>query len=723
MCQWCGDRQGQTVNHFVDATTSWQYILDAMPDGVLVIDQAGSIWATNEAFCTMAGYDARELLGAPMSMLVPASAQPGRTDLATEFLLLGADRRHAGHLDVVLVRRNGVRLAVDVALSTIEWENQRFALAAVRDLTALRRAEAERDDSARKFQLAFETAMSPMTFTDSEDRIVAANPAFCDLLGRPIDELVGRDSRHFTYSADIGVTERSHKRVIGHEASRDRYVKRYLHRDGHILVVEVSRAATYDDAGNLLYSVISERDITEERLLTSQLAHQALHDPLTGLANRTLIEDRLSQARAKISRQGGYGAVLMLDLDDFKAVNDTHGHVIGDQLLIGVARRLDDVARTADTLSRFGGDEFLYLVEGVHHAEQIDHVAERLLAALTEPFVILGLEIVQRASVGVAVWDADTPVDAPIIEEADLALYEAKRLGRSRYAVFSPEMRQRSTGRVEQLQELRHALASGQIVMHYQPIVDASGSHVVGFEALMRWNHPTRGWVGPAEFLSLAETSDLIRDLGAFALMEATRTATTWTGDDEPCVTVNLSARQFYDDQLTDVVAEALAASGLAAQRLVLEVAEHVALQDPSRAAAIFTALTGHGVGIAIDQFGSGVSSLAYLMNLHLQYVKIDQSFVRPMQGAGYNDALVGFIVALGTLHGVKVVAEGVETIDQFDRLRDAGCALSQGFLFSRAVPADDTASLLHGPPWPAQTSISYPAASTAPQASTTPAS
>ena len=722
MCQWCGDRQGQVVNHFVDATTSWQYILDAIPDGVLVIDQTGSIWATNDAFCAMSGYHTPELLGAAMSMLVPAGAQSGRIDLATEFLQR-ADGRTASHLEVVLVRRDGVRLAVDVALSSVEWENQHFALAAVRDLSALRRLEAERDDSARKFQLAFETAMSPMTFTDSEDRIVAANPAFCELLGRPIEALVGRDSRHFTYSADIGVTERSHQRVTGHELSRDRYVKRYLHRDGRIIVVEVSRAATYDDDGHLLYSVISERDVTEERLLTAQLAHQALHDPLTGLANRTLIEDRLGQARAKVARQGGYGAVLMLDLDDFKIVNDTHGHVIGDQLLIGVARRLGEVARTADTLSRFGGDEFLYLVEGVHQAEQINHVAERLLAALEEPFVVLGIEIEQRASVGVALWDAETPVDAPIIEEADLALYEAKRLGRGRYAVFSPALRQHSMGRFEQLQELRHALTAGHVLMHYQPIVDASGSHVVGFEALMRWNHPTRGWIEPAEFLALAETSDVIRDLGAFALREATRTAASWTDVDAPYVTVNLSARQFYDDDLVELVASALRASALRPNRLVLEVAERVALHEPTRSASIIAELAELGVGVAIDQFGSGLSSLAYLMNLQLQFVKIDQSFVRPTHGIGYNEALVGFIVALGGQHGISVVAEGVETVDQFERLRNAGCTLSQGFLFSRAVPADDTATMLHEPRWIAQPSISNPEASTAPQASTTAAS
>ena len=711
------------MDHFVDATTSWRYILDAMPDGVLVIDQKGAVRAVNAAFCCIAGYDALELVGTSIDRLIPDEDRSRHHDLAADFMARGLERRNGEHFDIALLGRDGRRITVDVALSTVEWAGEQCSLAAVRDLSTLRRVEAERDDSTLKFQLAFETAMSPMTFTDSQDRIVAANPAFCELLGRSIDELVGRDSQHFTYPVDIGVTENSHQRVRGHEASRDRYVKRYLHRDGRVIVVEVSRSATYDDDGNLLYSVISERDITEERLLTAQLAHQALHDPLTGLANRTLIEDRLGQARAKVARHGGYGAVLMLDLDDFKVVNDTHGHVIGDQLLIGVARRLDEVARTADTLSRFGGDEFLYLVEGVRQAEQINHVAERLLAALEEPFVILGIEIQQYASVGVAIWSADTPIDSPIIEEADLALYEAKRLGRGQYAVFSPSLRQHAMGRFEQLQELRQALESGEIVMHYQPIVDDTSSLVVGFEALMRWNHPTRGWVGPAEFLGLAESSDLIGDLGVFALTQATRTAASWTGLTTPYVTVNLSARQFFHDDLTSMVVSALRASGLAASRLVLEVAEHVALQDPNRSASIIAELAELGVGVAIDQFGSGLSALAYLMNLQLQFVKIDQSFVRPTHGIGYNEALVGFIVALGEQHGVSVVAEGVETIDQFDRLRDAGCRLSQGFLFSRAVPADDTAPMLDEPRWPVQPSMSNPEASTAPQASTTPES
>ena len=690
--------------HFTDQSEAWQYLLDAMPDGVLVVDDAGRITAVNEAICQLSGYRADELLGATIERLVPDESQIAHEALAAAFTRRGASRGHGSHLNLAFVHRDGHRVHVDIALSSIADDERRLTLAAVRDLGPLRRLETERDESATKFQLAFQTSMSPMIFADANDCIVAANTAFCELIGRSLDELVGRDSAHFTYPLDVGVTEHSHERVREHRASHERYVKRYLHRDGRVIVVEVARAAAYDDDGQLLYSVISERDITEERQLTAQLAHQALHDPLTGLANRNLIEDRLTQTRAKIARQGGYGAVLMLDLDDFKIVNDTHGHLIGDQLLVAVARRLEEVARTSDTLSRYGGDEFLYLVEGIHQAEQAGHVAERLLGALARPFTVMGIEIEQRASVGVALFDAATPDDAPIVEEADLALYEAKRLGRGRYAVFAPPMRQYTMGRFDQLQELRRALAAGEIVMHYQPIVEAAGETVVGFEALMRWLHPTRGVIGPTEFLPLAESSDLIHELGALAIGDAARVAADWARERRPSpyVSINLSARQFYDDRLIPLVASTIAASGVDPGRIVLEVAERVALIDTNAAASIIAALHEIGVGVALDQFGAGLSSLAYLLHLQLEFVKIDQSFVRPTHGIGYNDALVGFIIALGNQLGVSVLAEGVETPDQLGRLRDAGCTLSQGFLFSPAVPASEASAMLDGASWSA---------------------
>ncbi len=705
---WSTDERVTTVSHFTEENTTWQHLLDAMADGVLVVGDDGLVVAVNRALCALSGYDEDELVGGPVERLVPEAQRQRHRDLVAAFVRRdGGTRAHGSGLDFALRRRDGATVVVDIALSAIDDGQGRFTLALLRDVGPQRRNELEREQSARQFQLAFENSMAPMTFTDAEDRIIAANPAFCELLGRPLEDFIGRDSRHFTYPTDVGVTEGSLDRVRDHGASRERYVKRYLHRDGHVIVVEVSRAAAYDDEGNLLYSVFSERDVTEERVLTAQLAHQALHDPLTGLANRALVEDRLAQTRANVARRGGYGAVLMLDLDDFKIVNDAHGHLVGDQLLIAVARRLEEVARTSDTLSRYGGDEFLYLVEGAHRAEEARNVAERLLGALMRPFTILGHEIEQRASIGVAVWDASAPPDAPVLEEADLALYEAKRLGRNRYAVFAPSMRQYAMGRHEQLQELRRAIRGGEIVMHYQPMVEAAGGQVVGFEALVRWQHPTRGLLAPSEFLPLAESSDVLHDLGVLTLREATRAAARWpTEHGRPLyVTVNLAARQFYDDGLVPLVVAALDESGLDPQRLVLEVAERVALLDVNAAATTIAALREVGVGVALDQFGAGLSSLSYLMHLQLEFVKIDQSFVRPAHGIGYNDALVGFIVALGEQLGVAVLAEGVETADQLGRLRDAGCTLGQGFLYSPAVAGDEVGALLAAPAWTAQSS------------------
>jgi diguanylate cyclase (GGDEF)-like protein len=306
------------------------------------------------------------------------------------------------------------------------------------------------------------------------------------------------------------------------------------------------------------------RDITEERALADQLSHRALHDPLTGLANRALFEDRLSQAHARIIRQGGFGAVLMVDLDDFKGVNDTYGHLVGDELLVGVARRFELVTRSSDTLCRLGGDEFLYLAEGLSSADEAEEVAGRLLEVLVEPFAFSGMRFKQHASIGVVVWDGTTTHYENCVQEADVALYEAKRLRRGHHLVFSMSMQEQVTSRFSLVQELRHALETGQLSMHYQPILDLTTTEVVGFEALMRWQHPERGWVPPSAFIPLAEQSELILELGAFAMREAVAAARSWEPLDAevawPYVTVNLSAHQFHSPGLIPMIEDALSA-------------------------------------------------------------------------------------------------------------------------------------------------------------------
>ena len=578
------------------------------------------------------------------------------------------------------------------------------ALVSVTDANeALRVAEFALSQSEQRFRLAFEGNMAPMIFNDLEDRAIAVNDAFCQMVGYDRDEIIGRDSTIFTHPDDIGITEETHQRLLRGEVTQARYEKRYLRKDGGVVISEVSRSLARDDHGNILYFVASERDVTEERALTAQLSNRALRDPLTGLANRTLFEDRLSHAHAHSVRRGGWGAVLLLDLDDFKGVNDTHGHAVGDELLVSIARRFQRLTRASDTLCRFGGDEFLYLAEGLHSPEEATIIARRLLGALVERFEVHGHEIEQRASVGVVIWDGEHNAH-DLIQNADVAMYWAKRQGKGGYAVFTTEMRDNASRDFELLQELRHALDVGDLTMHYQPIVRLDNVQVVGFESLMRWRHPTRGWIAPDVFIPLAEKSDLILQLGDFALNEAVTAASEWCdeGDerDAPFVSVNLSARQFQDPRLASRIEHALARSGLSPRRLVLEITESVTLLDVVETSQVIERLTRTGIDFALDDFGTGYSSLSYLADLQPRIIKIDKSFVNPPTRNPRNETLLEAIISLGHQLDGTMLGEGVETSEQLERLRELRCQLGQGFLFSPPVPRQDVVSLLEQAPW-----------------------
>jgi diguanylate cyclase (GGDEF)-like protein len=436
--------------------------------------------------------------------------------------------------------------------------------------------------------------------------------------------------------------------------------------------------------------------------LEAHLRHQALHDPLTGLANRALFEDRLLQANERLVRSGGMDAVLLLDLDDFKGVNDTFGHLIGDQLLVGIARRLETVTRASDTLCRLGGDEFLYLAEGLKSASEAEDVANRLLAALVNPFTVESVRLEQRVSIGLTICTASKSGDRDFVQEADVALYVAKRESKGRYVVFTPSMQEHAIGRFTLVQDLRDALRAGEITMHYQPIVDLTSTGIVGFEALMRWHDAERGWVSPSLFIPLAEQSDLIIALGTFALRESIIAAMSWApvgaNANLPFVSVNFSAHQFHAPDIVSIVRDALHEGGLAPERLVIEMTESAALLDIGQTLEIVHGLNDLGVGIAIDDFGTGFSSLSYLVLLHPKIIKIDRSFVSPPHESARNETLLGEIVKLGRGLNMTVLAEGIETREQLARLRQLGCELGQGFLFSAAVPNDQIAELSRGP-------------------------
>jgi diguanylate cyclase (GGDEF)-like protein/PAS domain S-box-containing protein len=550
-----------------------------------------------------------------------------------------------------------------------------------------------------RFRVAFEENMAPMSFTDVNDRILDVNDAFCAMVGFTREELLGHDSTPFTYPDDIGLTESTHQRVLSGEADHVRYVKRYLRKDGQIIDVEVSRSPARDAEGEILYFVFSERDITEERKLTAQLSHQALYDSITGLANRTLMENQLAKARAGIMRRGGLNALFLLDLDDFKGVNDTQGHLIGDELLVGVARRFEEVTRPADTLCRFGGDEFVYLAEGLKSIADVQGVARRLLSALEAPFHFPHISIEQRATVGVVVWGAEDATDIDLLQNADVALYEAKQHHRGNFVLYESSMHEEASNRFMLIQDLRNSLARAELQLFYQPIVRLSDTKVVGFEGLIRWHHAERGWVPPMEFIPLAERSDTIFDIGTFAIESAVAAAAAWsrqsTPDEAPFVCVNLSAKQFHSSNLVPLIEAALSRHQLSPSQLILEITEGVAISNFGETMNTLSRLERIGVGLALDDFGTGFSSLSYLAKINPRIIKVDQSFVRLASDSPRDATLLEAIVTLGVNLNVTMLAEGVETTDQFARLVGLGCKLAQGFLFSPAVPNEQASTMV----------------------------
>jgi diguanylate cyclase (GGDEF)-like protein/PAS domain S-box-containing protein len=437
--------------------------------------------------------------------------------------------------------------------------------------------------------------------------------------------------------------------------------------------------------------VLNTRDITERRDLEQRLTHQAMHDGLTGLANRVLLRTRLDQA-LRLPRQGGVGPVLLfLDLDGFKGVNDTFGHAQGDALLIAAATRLREQVGAQDAVARLGGDEFAVLLEAPRDRHAALEIAHRITSALKVPFRVFGRETAGSASVGVAIAEpGDSAGD--VLKHADIAMYLAKANGRARYEVFEPRMLESVVGRLGLQADLRRALDDedgAEFLLDYQPIVDLQTQRVIGVEALLRWDHPVQGRITPTVFVPLAEETGLIIPLGRRALHLACRDSAPWVRKHPGMhVTVNLSARQIPDPALAAEVSLALATSGLPPASLVLELTESAIMQQPERSAQVFRELRGLGVRLALDDFGTGYSSLSYLQQLPATILKIDRSFLAPLSQGPDGATLVHGIIGLARGLGLTTVAEGIETEAQATILRTLGCTCGQGLYFSPPLAA-----------------------------------
>src|SRR5215207_3129605 len=436
------------------------------------------------------------------------------------------------------------------------------------------------------------------------------------------------------------------------------------------------------------------RDITERRALEEQLAYQALHDPLTELPNRVLFTDRLRHALSRAKRRQQAVAIMFMDLDNFKVVNDSLGHQTGDRLLKSVSKRLRNFLRPEDTVARLGGDEFVFLLEDTD-ADGASRIAERILEELRAPFTLGRRQFFVTASLGITVGGGNKKHAAELLRDADLAMYRAKHSGKARYAVFEVTMNARALERLEH--GLRRAVERNEFVVHYQPEVSLATGGIVGFEALVRWKHPERGLLSPEQFIPLAEETGLIVPIGEAVLKEACRQAKECHEHrlaDPPAVCVNLSARQFREPGLVDTVAHMMDEAKLEPRHLYLEITESTAMSDALATAATLEELQDLGVRTIIDDFGTGYSSLSYLERFPVDYVKIHHSFVGGLGKHPRAETLGSAIISLAHALGLKVIAEGVETEEQFNRLRELRCDLAQGYYFARPLTGKAASTL-----------------------------
>jgi diguanylate cyclase (GGDEF)-like protein/PAS domain S-box-containing protein len=569
-------------------------------------------------------------------------------------------------------------------------------------LEALDASQKDRKASESRYRVLTEQTSDGIAVYDFDGNIIQANPRACEMLGYSLEEMLAMNLRDIIDPDDMARNPiRFDELVNGKIVLSERLLRR---KDGTLLPTEVS--AKLLTAQNGVHAIV--RDITERLDLQEQLSHQAFHDALTGLSNRALFMDRLAQAIARSSRHDDAIAVLFLDLDDFKVINDSLGHKAGDHLLIEMAERLQRCVRKGDTVARLGGDEFTVLVEETKGPYGAEYVAARIAEELQRPFNLDGHEVFVTTSIGIALSGPDASEPDDLLRDADVAMYEAKNQGKSRYAIFDVAMNTRAWKRLELEIEMRRALERGDFSVFYQPVVRLDTGRIVEVEALARWNHRSGRLIAPVEFIPVAEETGLILHLGRWILQEACQQVRAWQlahpTDPPLMLSVNLSTRQLKHPQLIEDIMSDLEGADFDPTCLKLEITESVALDDREATIAALHELRRLGIHLAIDDFGTGYSALGYLKRLPVDTLKIDRSFVDGLGRDLEDTAIVRAVVAFAKTLSLTVTAEGIERSEQLHHLRELGCECGQGFFFSRPLPCYEMEEMLagHALPMPA---------------------
>lgn len=599
------------------------------------------------------------------------------------------------------IARDGVALTMDGEDRVIDVRAAVVGDAVVaswRDVTLRHRAERAVQASEQRFRLAFDDAPVGMAIAGltpgAQARYLRVNRSFAAMLGLAPEQMVGRPSAEFTHPDHREVDESLRALLRSGDPDPHQVEKRMVRADGSALWVKESAAAAGED-GRPGYVVTHVEDVTERRAAEAELERRALYDPLTGLANRVLLLDRLAVAARELPRSGGQVAVLYLDLDRFKDVNDTLGHAAGDEVLREVAERIGGVLRPDATAARLAGDEFVVATRVEDDLVAV-RIAERLHAAIVPPIRAGAREIVARPSIGVAISDDPQVPPDELLRKADVAMYHAKHRGTEPWALYDDDLHALAVSRLAVEEDLRTALARSWFRLLYQPVVDLASGRVVAAEALLRLDHPERGLLSPATFLDVAEDCQLIVPIGGWVLGEATRRLAQWRqARPDMRVSVNVSPRQIRHLVLRDQVRAALEGAGTGADALLLEITEHVLLDEDAATLAELRDVTSEGCGLAIDDFGTGYSSLANLTRFPVTEVKIDRAFVAGLGVRKRDTAVVEAIIGLAETLGLGTVAVGVETSEQLAVLRELGCRRAQGFHLGSPMSGEELGALL----------------------------
>ncbi len=696
-------RMGRRLHHTIDELSRTQSeirrLLDDLPDAVMGLDGRGVIESANQRAAVLTGRTVDELVGRAFLEMIgdddresvterwhfdqPDSGASDARDLTGPV---------GNHVVFELVDNAGEPHLVEASLHrpSASDEHGGGLVVLLRDVSDRARTTVALEQARRRFQQAFHSAPTGMALVRLDDsRIVDANQSLADMLGRTLSSLIGIGIREITHPDDLRAAATHRARLELGIADTYLLEQRYLRSDGDFVWARTRVSVTEDEGVALAITHIE--DVTDQRIAAERLTHAATHDGLTELPNRAALVARLDELLAGAGV--GQVSVLFIDLDNFKVVNDSLGHGVGDEMLRQIAGRLRHVMRNGDRLARFGGDEFVVLVDGgVDPAV----VAERLRRAVQEPMMVAEHELVVTASIGFAVNASGDLSADDLLRDADAAMYRAKAAGRDRIEAFTEETRAASVAALQISSELRRGLERGEVVPYFQPIVDLDGGQVIGFEVLARWLHPERGLLLPGQFLPIAEETGLIVDLGARILRDALAQLAHWRARGlrfASCsLSVNVATQQLIDGRFLDVVHDALGETGIDADSLWLEITETALMADTNAAGRALRDLRGLGLHLSVDDFGTGYSSLTYLKRFPVESIKVDQSFVVGLGLEADDTSIVEAVVRLGHSLGLTVVAEGVETPLQLKRLRELGCDRGQGYLFGRPRPADITA-------------------------------